>query len=71
MRNKATHCYVGFKTCGCAVAAVVDDSPDVSKDVAKFIRHGLTIERKTIEETRGLLHSCIHAVKKTVQKRLP
>jgi hypothetical protein len=39
-------CYVGFKSCGCAVSvrAIVGTPKEIARDVAKFIRAGLTVE---------------------------
>lgn len=42
--------YAGIKKCGCCVAAAVDNpehKAETAKEVAKWIREGLTIERKT------------------------
>lgn len=56
--------YVGRKSCGCLVAAVVDDTDDakdVAADVAGFIRQGLTIERVLHDVVRTeLTFSCPH-----------
>jgi len=55
--------YVGFKSCGCAVAACVD-GPEYAKETAKtlseWVRGGLTIERKTVGWVRENLHFCSH-----------
>jgi hypothetical protein len=54
--DKCTHCYVGKLACGCIVA-VTSDEPDcpkrVAKDVASFVREGMTIERMTLEAFRS------------------
>ena len=59
-------CYVGLKACGCAVAAAVD-RPDLAEDnakhVAKWMRDGLTIERKPVEWVRENLMRCTHSEK--------
>ena len=55
------YAYIGIKKCGCVVAAAVDspDRPkDVAKDVAGFIRDGLTIERVSVEEVRERFNDC-------------
>ena len=55
------HAYIGTKKCGCVVAAVVDNpdhAKDVAKDVAGFIRKGLSIERVSIEKARVRLNRC-------------
>ena len=55
------HAYVGVKKCGCAVAAVVDNpdhAKDVAKEVADFIKSGLTIERVPVEVVRARLSQC-------------
>ena len=54
-------CYIGRKSCGCVVAAVVADigSPkEVAKDVASFIESGLTIELVDTAYVRDNLRSC-------------
>jgi hypothetical protein len=55
-----TPCYVGLRPCGCICAAAVD-APDNDKkrrsedarEVAKWMRAGLTIERWTVEKVRA------------------
>ena len=64
MSDKTNHpAYVGFKSCGCAVAACVD-GPEYAKETAKtlaeWVRGGLTIERKTVGWVRENLHFCSH-----------
>ena len=64
-------CYIGRCKCGAIVAATVADPPSevkqenivkwqrrVAKDVAEFIREGLTIEQKTVEEVRSQFGNC-------------
>jgi len=54
-------CYVGRKSCGCPVAAVVDNPEhkhDTARAIADWIRSGLTIERQSIEWVRANLHTC-------------
>ncbi len=57
-------CYIGRKSCGCVVAATVDEPQyreDVAKDIADWLRSGLTIERVTVEYARQNLNfSCPH-----------
>lgn len=53
--------YVGIKSCGCVVAATVDNpahQKEVAKDVATFIKEGLTIERKTCAWVRENFEGC-------------
>ncbi len=57
--DKATHCYVAFKDCGCWVAVTTDLTPcgeDLAKhtadDVKGFIRSGWRVERMSLEEWR-------------------
>lgn len=55
--------YVGKKSCGCIVAFVVDEPEyprDTAREVAEFIRSGLTVERVTVEESRKIVSRCIH-----------
>lgn len=56
-------CYVGIKPCGCCVAVCVD-IPEHKKDTAKFVarclKDGLTVERKTVEWSRKNLLMCEH-----------
>jgi len=60
--RKHTHAYAGFTSCGCMVAAVVDDGQEghCAGDVAEFIRDGLRVERVTIERARAELKRCTH-----------
>lgn len=47
--------YVAKKPCGCICSAVVDEpnhKRDVAKDVAEWIREGLTIEHVTVQHVR-------------------
>ncbi len=58
-----TVCYVGRKSCGCLVAAVVDlpgQEKETARDVAQFIREGYTVTRMESEEVRVQLHACTH-----------
>lgn len=60
--KKATHSYIGRKSCGCVVAARVDTGDkDTANDVADFIKSGLSIERVTHEVACNLLtFDCPH-----------
>lgn len=54
-------CYVGFKACGCAVAAAVDNPAhrkDTAKSIAAWVKDGLTVERRTVEWVRENLRPC-------------
>lgn len=56
-------CYVGRKECGCFVAAIVDapeHRKDTAREVAKWIRQGLAIERMSVEDVRQKLMRCPH-----------
>jgi hypothetical protein len=56
-------CYVGIKPCGCCVAAAVDNpewAKDTAKAVSKWMRDGLTIERRTVQWSRENLTMCEH-----------
>jgi hypothetical protein len=58
-----SECYVGFKECGCAIAAIVDSpkhSNDVAKFMAKMVRDGLRVERKSVVWVRENIHACPH-----------
>ncbi len=53
--------YIAKKSCGCVVAAAVDDPKhhdDVAKLVASCIRDGYVIERVTTEECRLAKWAC-------------
>lgn len=68
MSNKEPMCYIGRSSCGCARAVVVDNpqhAKQVAKDVASFIKDGLTIERVTCEYVRTTpgLFRCTHKEK--------
>ncbi|MCK9568589.1 hypothetical protein M0R72_06580 [Candidatus Pacearchaeota archaeon] len=53
--------YIAVKSCGCVVGAVVDIPEcrkETAKDVAEWIRNGLTIERVPSAEVKTLLKAC-------------
>jgi hypothetical protein len=55
----ATHCYVGFKACGCMVAACADIpewKEDTAECVADFIKNGYRVER--VERKNADLRIC-------------
>ena len=55
--------YVGLKPCGCIGAAFVDRpeyAKDIAREVASWIRNGLTVERMTTEEVRAADWKCTH-----------
>lgn len=59
--KESRYAYIGIKACGCVVAAAVDDprwTKDTAKDVAKWMKAGLTIERKPVEWVREKLNFC-------------
>jgi hypothetical protein len=54
-------CYVGIKPCGCVTCATVDSpehGKDVAKDVSRYIKDGLKVERIPVEEARTRLKRC-------------
>jgi hypothetical protein len=63
-------CYVGLAPCGCYKYAAVDmpEIPEakklMAKDIARMIKDGWTIERKTVQWVRdgGLNFHCPHKV---------
>lgn len=60
---KAEYAYIGIKTCGCCVAATVDDpdhKDEVANDVQEFIASGFHVERVKIEDARIRLQQCNH-----------
>ena len=64
-----SNCYIGRLPCGCVVAAVVIDGVDpkeVAKDVAQFIKEGLTVEQADTEYVKANLRTCIHKPKQAV-----
>ena len=65
-----TNCYVGIKSCGCVVAAVVDrgDSNDTATAVAQFIRGGLRVESWPVERARAELSRCVHSAPSTSEQ---
>jgi hypothetical protein len=53
--------YIGREPCGCVTCATVDDEDhkkDIAKDIARWVRWGLTIERVPHEYVRQHLASC-------------
>jgi hypothetical protein len=64
--------YMGRRSCGCVVAITVDDpeyKKDTAKEIGKWIRQGLAIERVSIETARQSFTTCPHH-KPAKQKRL-
>lgn len=63
MSNEDVMSYVGVTKCGCNVAAIVD-TPDMQKTIAKdlprWIKSGLTVERHTVGWVRQNLKFCDH-----------
>lgn len=61
LRTGTPEAYIGRAECGCVVAVTVnmaDHPKDVAKDVAEWIRDGLSIEGHTIEEVRAGPFGC-------------
>jgi hypothetical protein len=53
--SDTTHVYVGRLACGCMVAARSDTPGEpkrVAKDVAKFMRQGMTVDRMPLQAFR-------------------
>lgn len=66
---KAEYAYIGIKSCGCCVAATVDDPQhmkEVAEDLAEFVESGLHVERVKIEDARLRLEQCIHGKELTL-----
>lgn len=72
-----TPAYLGrVAGCGCAVAATVAD-PDadvghqatILREVAKWQRSGLVIERTTVEEARAAVRRCPHVATPARRRR--
>lgn len=65
MSDTDTHSYIGRAPCGCVRAATVDlasDPKGVARDVADFIKDGLTIERVPHQYVRDNLWRCPHQI---------
>jgi hypothetical protein len=66
--------YAGRKRCGCVVAACVDEpnhARDVAREIANWVRAGMTVERMTVEDVRGALHRCTCSAAPKDQATLP
>jgi hypothetical protein len=53
--------YIGKKSCGCIVAACVDNPEhkrEIARNLAEWIRDGLTIERVTCDFVRNCKFGC-------------
>ena len=60
---KPEYAYIGIKSCGCCVAATVDDPKyrdEVAKDISEFIKSGYYVERVKIDDAKIKLSRCIH-----------
>ena len=69
-----SECYVALKACGCCVAAIVDNPErrqDTAKEVASWLRDGLTVERKSVEWVRETMRDCPHKPKGVINAELP
>ncbi len=58
-----TPCYIAVKSCGCVVAAIVDDGTrpkDTAKAISDWVRRGAVVERKTVEWVRENMKFCDH-----------
>ena len=64
-------CYIARDTCGCVVACAVDEpqyAKDNAKEIAKWIKKGLTVERMSVIEVRKVF-GCEHRQKKAKGKQ--
>lgn len=56
--------YIGRKSCGCVICAYADDPAhknDISKEIAKWIKNGLTVERVPDQYVRdNFTFNCPH-----------
>lgn len=63
MSDEIRMSYIGRKPCGCVVCAAVDSPQyrkEVARDIAKWVRSGLTIERVPCSDVRTLPFGCTH-----------
>lgn len=57
--SDAAPCFVGLDQHGCWVAVVVKGDPKFdSREVAKMVRSGLTVQTVTVDEVRKNLRGC-------------
>jgi len=67
VRPNASHAYIGREeNCGCVTCVtldVPDHKTDVAKDIARWIRQGMTVERVPVEDARSAFTSCPHRAK--------
>ena len=67
--------YIGRKSCDCVVCAIVDmpdHKGDVAREVARWIKEGLTVERVTLDYAREhFVTECPHLAPVKGQMRLP
>src|SRR5690606_17356187 len=53
--------YIGRKSCGCVVAACIDDKShpeDTAEDLARFVKSGYAVERVTSERASQMIGKC-------------
>ena len=61
--TKESYSYIGRRSCGCILAAVVDmGDRDTAKDVAGFICDSLIVEHVTSQYVRDNMRCCPHVV---------
>jgi hypothetical protein len=63
MLNPGAPCYVAFGRCGCPIAAIIDNRfrhRAIAAEVAKWIRAGFKVERRSVRFARENLGRCRH-----------
>lgn len=70
-----TFAYIGTKPCGHTVAAFVDRpeyAKEIAKEIPKWIRSGMKVDRVPVEDARTMLHfcECDKPKRQTKQERL-
>ncbi|HSZ58659.1 MAG TPA: hypothetical protein VK797_23525 [Tepidisphaeraceae bacterium] len=58
-----TFCYIGRRSCGCICCVTIDDTEhrkETAKDIAEWIRSGLSIERMTVAQAKADPHFFKH-----------
>ena len=61
MSVTTVYVYIGTKACGHTVTASVDKPEhreDIAKEIAAWVRDGMTVERVSAEAARSRLHFC-------------
>jgi hypothetical protein len=62
------YAYIGRESCGCVTCVTLDDpghKREVAKDIANWVRWGMSVERVAVEDARSAFTTCSHQARGT------